>query len=435
MSPKSPHELASAAACDAVMVAGRVVRVDGARLWLADALAVIEVALSSDAQATALREGDLVSLEGRWSTRSLEATRLYDTHRPARFGEGGGDVARLLFGGVGRRLAQRAKGLAAIRALMTQEGFLEVDTPSLVPSPGLDLHLDAVGCEGDGYLITSPEYQMKRLVAGGLPRVFQLARCFRKDERGRLHNPEFLMLEWYRAFEGYEAVMADTEAIVRAVAIALRGAAELIAEDRRIDVGVPFDRVTVAEAFARYASTSAEQVLAMAEHDEDAYFGLMIEKVEPALATFERPVFLCDYPASQASLARKKPEDPRFCERFELYAAGVELCNGFGELTDPVEQRARLLHDRQERARRALPVYPLDERFVGALEEGLPPCAGNALGVDRLIALATGASSIGEVQSFPADVLLRSTRTSAMRRKRSEMSRDGALGRLDKQVE
>jgi len=245
---------------------------------------------------------------------------------------------------------------------------------------------------------------MKRLVAGGLPRCFQLARCFRQGERGARHNPEFTMLEWYRAFAGYESVMEDTTAAVRAVADAIGGGA-LSFEGRAIDVTGDFERITVAEAFARWAGLGADAVVRLAAEDEDAYFRVMVETVEPAIAQLPRPVYLVDYPASQASLARKKPDDPRFAERFELFAGGIELCNGFGELTDPVEQRARLVADQAERARRGLPVYPIDERFLAALEEGLPPCAGNALGVDRLVMLAAGASTIGDVQAFPADVL------------------------------
>ncbi|RYE81962.1 MAG: EF-P lysine aminoacylase GenX, partial [Myxococcales bacterium] len=175
--------------------------------------------------------------------------------------------------------------------------------------------------------------------------------------------------------------------------------------ERRIDLGAPFVRVTVADAFAAHAGVGPDELVRLAAHDEDTYFGHLVERIEPALAALDRPVFLTDYPASQASLARRSPADPRFAERFELYVAGVELCNGFGELTDPAEQRARFEADQAERQRRGLPVYPIDERFVQALVEGMPPSGGNALGVDRLVALVTGAASIGQVQAFPADEL------------------------------
>jgi lysyl-tRNA synthetase class 2 len=377
---------------------GRLLATRGASLVVADALGVLSVELSEGA--AELTEGDLLVVEGVWRGGRLREARVAERARPQTTAEGG-DVRRFLLDGAGRRLRLRARVIDAIRGYFRAENFLEVETPVVVPSPGLDLHLDACEATG-GYLITSPEYQMKRLLTGGLPRVFQLARCHRQGERGALHNPEFTMVEWYRSFAGYEEVMADTEALVRAAALAAAGKPELRLGERRIQVGGPFARVTVAEAFAAHAGLAPEAMLAMAEHDEDTYFRLLVERVEPALAAREEPVFLVDYPTSQASLARRKPSDPRVAERFELYAAGVELCNGFGELTDPIEQRARLEHDRAERARRGLPVYPVDERFLDALSRGMPRAAGNALGLDRLVALAAGAPTIGEVQAFPA---------------------------------
>jgi lysyl-tRNA synthetase class 2 len=243
---------------------------------------------------------------------------------------------------------------------------------------------------------------MKRLLVGGVPRCFQFARCFRRGEVGSRHNPEFLMFEWYRAFAGVEAVMADTERVVRTVARELTGHDAITVGGARIDLTSAFERLSVGEAFARYASIAAEDAIALASSDEERFFRVLVDEVEPALARSPVPVFLVDYPAPFASLARKKPSDPRVCERFELYVAGVELCNGFGELTDPIEQRARLLHDQTERRARGLPVYPIDERFLAALEEGMPPSAGNALGVDRLVALCMGTDRIADVLAFPA---------------------------------
>ncbi len=385
-----------------VRLGGRVVQSEGATAHVADVLGVVAVTMATS---TPLAVGALVVVEGTAHGGELVAARLLTSETPAQFGSSRGDVGRLLLGGVGQRLVQRARVLAAMRAHLVAADFVEVETPALVPCPGLDVHLD--GCAADGgYLITSPEYQMKRLLVGGMPRIFQLARCFRRGERGAHHNPEFTMLEWYRAFAGYEDVMADTEALVRVAASAAQGhARSLTVDGRTIDLTAAFRRVTVAEAFAHHARIGAEELVRLAQHDEDTYFGLMVERVEPALAALDQPVFLIDYPASQASLARRKPTDPRFSERFELYVAGVELCNGFGELTDPAEQRARFVADQAERQRRGLPVYPLDERFLEALTEGMPPSGGNALGVDRLVALAVGAGSIGAVQSFPADEL------------------------------
>jgi lysyl-tRNA synthetase class 2 len=161
--------------------------------------------------------------------------------------------------------------------------------------------------------------------------------------------------------------------------------------------------MTVCEAYEAYASIAPEETLRLAEHDEDRFYRLLVDVVEPALAREDHGIFLTEYPATQASLARKKPSDPRVAERFELYVAGVELCNGFGELTDAVEQRARFDHDRAERARLGKPVYPIDERFLEALARGMPDAGGNAIGLDRLVALTTGSTSIKDVLAFTDD--------------------------------
>jgi lysyl-tRNA synthetase class 2 len=303
-----------------------------------------------------------------------------------------------------KRLRERAEVLSRARRFFDSRGFLEVETPVLVPSPGLDLHLDAFEVTGGDrgaprWLITSPEYQMKRLLADGGARIYQLVRCFRRDEHGARHNPEFTMLEWYRANDAVESVMRDTEQLVAA---ATGGSVQL--GERRLDLRPPFERLTVCEAFARHAGWSPEETLDAAAHDEDRYFRTLVDSVEPALERMDHGVFLVDYPASQASLARKKPGDPRVAERFELYVAGLELCNGFGELVDAAEQRARLEHDREARRVRGLPVYPVDERFLEALAR-VPPSAGNALGFDRLVALACGTRDIADFLAFTADDL------------------------------
>jgi lysyl-tRNA synthetase class 2 len=294
-------------------------------------------------------------------------------------------------------LRERARTVRAIRAFFDSRDFLEVETPLLVPSPGMDLHLDAFSA-GDRYLITSPEYQMKRLLADGHDRIYQVCRCFRRGELGSLHNPEFTMVEWYRAPAGVEAVMADTEQLVSAVS-----GGTFTFGKRTVDARPPFVRLSVVEAFARHAGVGEADVLAWAATDEDRYFRTWVERVEPRLAELDRAVFVVDYPSSQASLARRKPSDERYCERFELYVAGVELCNGFGELTDAREQRERFERDQRERAARNLAVYPIDEKLMAALERGLPACAGNALGVDRLVALACGVTDIRSVLAFSSD--------------------------------
>jgi lysyl-tRNA synthetase class 2 len=312
-----------------------------------------------------------------------------------------------------KKLAARAQITAEVRAFFESRGYLEVETPLAIPCPGLDLHLDAfevipTGLERSAdapplaprFLSTSPEYQMKRLVVEGFARIFQITRAFRAGELGDRHNPEFTILEFYRAHAGVDAIMRDTEQLVARVT---GGRVQL--GERRIDVRPPFARLTVCEAYERFAGTLPAETLRLAEHDEDRFYRLLVDIVEPALAKLDHALFLTEYPATQASLARKKPSDPRVAERFELYVAGVELCNGFGELTDPVEQRARFERDRDERTRLGKPAYPVDERFLEALERGMPESGGNAIGLDRLIALATGSTSIRDVLAFADDEL------------------------------
>jgi lysyl-tRNA synthetase class 2 len=382
---------------DRFLLAGRVVARTGRTLALADAFAVVEIDCSCD-----LDPGDLVVLQVTGASGRPCSEEVVERHRPARRMAGqGGDVHRFLNRGVGRMLQVRSMLLDVVRSFFRQRGFVEADTPILVPSPGLDLHLDAVAADG-GWLATSPEYQMKRLLVGGVPRVFQITHVFRKGEIGARHNPEFCMVEWYRAFAGVGEVMADTEQLVAEAAQATsdyQAKSNTFAPDL---LSFPYERISVARAFARFAGVGENEALRLAEQDEAAFFRLLVEKVEPALARNGRPTFLVDYPISQASLARPSPRDPRVCERFELYAGGVELCNGFGELTDPVEQRRRFERDRQARGAQNRPVYPVDERFVGALEEGMPPSAGNALGFDRLVAICVGEPEIARVMPFDA---------------------------------
>jgi lysyl-tRNA synthetase class 2 len=301
-------------------------------------------------------------------------------------------------------LRERARIRTAVRRFFDARGFLEVETPAMVVSPGLDLHLDAfevVQREGRGprWLSTSPEYQMKRLLAEGYTHIYQLAPCFRQGENGAHHNAQFTMLEWYRASADVDDVMGDTEQLVAAIT----GGAIRLGE-RTVRVLPPVERLPVCEAFARYAGWSEQETLDAATHDEDRYFRALVERVEPALDRMDRAVWLVKFPASQASLARLKADDPRFCDRFELYAAGVELCNGFGELVDPSAQRARLVRDQDRRRERGLPVYPIDERFLDALGR-VPPSVGNALGFDRLVALASGATQIDITIAFTDDEL------------------------------
>lgn len=282
-------------------------------------------------------------------------------------------------------LEQRARILQGIRAFFVERGFLEVETPHRVPANAPEPHLDAVR-SGDWYLHTSPELAMKRLLAAEYPKIFQLCRCWREGERGRRHLAEFTMLEWYRAGVDYRALMEDCEDLLPALGFG-RG-------DER-----PWPRISVAEAFGMWAGTSPEAALAAGTFDECVAF-----RVEPALAELGSPVFLVDYPAACAALARRKPGRTDLAERFELYAGGLELANGFSELTDPEEQRARFVADRASRRAAGKDPYPMPEPFLRDLAR-LPPCAGIALGVDRLVMLLTGAEEIGEVVAFAPEEL------------------------------
>jgi lysyl-tRNA synthetase class 2 len=288
----------------------------------------------------------------------------------------------------------------AVERYFDSAGFLEIETPAIVPCPGLDVHLDAIevlGMRGPRWLHTSPEYQMKRLLTTGVPGIFQLGKAFRRGERGKLHEPEFCMLEWYRSFADADAVMQDTEQLVARVARELTGSHVLHGLHGTVDVTPPWDRLTVAEAFERYADVKLDDVLA----DEEAYFQALADQIEPKLGR-GRAVFLTEYPAAMASLAKLSDENPRVAERFEAYLDGVELCNGFSELTDPGEQRARLVRDQELREKLGRSVYPLNERFLNALEDGIPPSGGNALGFDRLLMLLLGAKHIEDVVAIPS---------------------------------
>ena len=384
-----------------VRVAGRVVHVDELGTVLSDASGNARIAWDA-----ALEPGAIVTLEGEWDGARFVCRTVLDSQQTLRspFAPGA-DFQRLQASDrrIANNLKQRALVMRAIRSYFDGEGFLEVETPLAVPSPGLDPHLDAMGVTWNGplrFLITSPEYQMKRLLSGGLERIYQLAKCFRNDEIGARHQPEFTMLEWYRAYSGVGEVMQDTEQLVAHVARSLHGKPSLFMGEREIDITPPWPRITLREAFTWFAGIAMEEVLP----DEDRFFRLLVETIEPALEGVGA-AFLCEYPASMASLARKKPGDESVAERFEAYVAGIELCNGFGELTDAAEQKARLEHDQAARVAAGKVVYPIDDRFVYALEEGMPPSGGNALGVDRLVMLAVGADHIEDVLAVPASRL------------------------------
>lgn len=314
-------------------------------------------------------------------------------------------------------LQVRARLQAAMRRWFAAEGFVEVETPILQVAPGAEVHLTGFatdwelpdGEERERWLHSSPEFAMKKLLAGGVPKLFQFARVFRNAEGSALHHPEFTMLEWYRAGAGYEKIMADCAAL-----LALAGVKELRWNGHVCDSQAEPERLTVSEAFARYAAVdllatvgnaealSAASGVAMHVGDswDDVFFRVMFDKIEHRLG-MGRPTILCEYPISMAALARAKPGDPRVAERFELYVCGVELANAFGELTDPAIQAERLEADMDLKEELYGVRWPVDRDFLAALEHGLPDCAGIALGFDRLVMLATGAQHIEDVLWLP----------------------------------
>ena len=292
-----------------------------------------------------------------------------------------------------RVLRARQQLFETIRRFFRERDFLEVDTPIRLRAPALEEYIDAIPADG-AYLRTSPELHMKRLLAAGHERLFQVGACFRRGESGRWHLPEFSMLEWYRARADYRDILADTVELVTAVAASAGGGTVLQTPAGPVDVAVSWEKRTVDEAFRRHAGMGVEQALAEGEFER-----LLVDRVEPRLGQ-TRPTVLFDYPAALGALARAKPGRPEVCERWELYIGGLELANAYSELADASEQRRRFEQAASLRRKLGRPVYPVDEAFLQALEQGMPPAGGIALGVDRLLALVLGAGAIRDVVPF-----------------------------------
>ena len=294
-------------------------------------------------------------------------------------------------------LRRRAMVIDAVRAFFNQAGYLEVETPLRIPAPAPEVHIEAQP-SGNWFLQTSPELCMKRILAAGCDKIFQICRCFRRGERGRFHLPEMTLLEWYAADRDYTHLMVQCEALITAVADRLRLGRHLVYQGAPVDLRLPWQRMTVSEAFDRFGGMTAEAAL-----DRDCFDEIMGLAIEPRLGV-GRPVFLTDYPIACGALARRKPGNPRLAERFELYMAGVELCNGFSELTDPIEQRARFEADHLRRAAAGKASYPTAEPFLRALA-AMPPAAGSALGLDRLVMVLIDAAAIDQVVAFTPETL------------------------------
>lgn len=322
-------------------------------------------------------------------------------------------------------LVRRADMIRKLRAFFEDRQYVEVETPALQVCPGMEPHLSAFatslgephGSRRDMFLHTSPEFAMKKLMVAGMRRIFQLARVFRDGERSAKHHPEFTMLEWYRAGEEWRGLAGEAAELVRHVCgeTARRG-------DIVCDLGAPWEYLSVEEAFARWTGigllATAPDPLApdteslrfaadgigvrTDEEDswDDIFFRIFLERIEPHLGD-GAPTVLHSYPLSMAALARPSPEDGRVADRFEIFICGLELANGYGELTDPVEQRRRFDVEIARRKALGRDAYPVDEEFFDALDEGLPACSGIALGFDRLVMLATGAERIEDVLWAP----------------------------------
>ena len=312
----------------------------------------------------------------------------------------------------------RRRGLltAATRAFFTSRGYTEVETPYAVPTPGEEVHLRAFRTAReltDGHieplwLHTSPEFAMKRLLVAGAGPIFQLARVWRNGEGSDLHAAEFTMLEWYRPGADMDSLVDETAAYLRAVlppVVSCRGVTTELSRVERLTVAEAFARCVGADVLATAGdapglAASAGTRLRDGENWEDLFFRLLLGRIEPRIGR-THPTFLTHWPAAQAVLARRDPADPRVAERFELFVCGIELANAFVELTDAEEQCARFAADRERRHALSGPDWPLDEDFLAALEFGMPPCAGIALGFDRLAMIASGAERIDQVLWLP----------------------------------
>jgi lysyl-tRNA synthetase class 2 len=309
------------------------------------------------------------------------------------YGYGG----RLTLAGRKKALQQRARILQEVRRFFIEKGYLEVETPHRIPAPAPESHIDAVP-SGTWFLHTSPELCMKRMMAAGYEKVFQICRCWREKERGSLHLPEFTLLEWYRAQGDYRSLMEECEELIRFLARAIGVGRTIHFRECEIDLSSPWERISVKEAFQRYPRTTVTEALEKNLFDE-----IMVQDIEPMLG-LRKPTFIYDYPAQRGALARLKQEDQTVAERFELYMGGLELANGFSELVDSEEQRKRFLMENENRQTRGKPIYSMPDRFLAELDD-MPPSAGIALGVDRLVMVFLDAKTIDEVVAFTPEEL------------------------------
>ena len=296
-----------------------------------------------------------------------------------------------------KTLQRRANILQAVRTFFIAQGFFEVETPHRIPAPAAESYIDAVP-SGPWFLQTSPELCMKRMVAAGYEKIFQICRCWRAGERGSQHIPEFTLLEWYRSGIDYKMLLEECATLIQTVARKVGAGERLVFRNQTINLTSPWEGIPVREAFREYAKTAMEEALSNGSFDE-----IMVRDIEPRLG-IRKPTFLYDYPAQKGALARLRPEDETVAERFELYMGGLELANGFSELADPEEQRRRFERENESRRGMGKSGYAMPEKFLEELRE-MPPSAGIALGIDRLAMVFRDAPSIDEVVAFTPEEL------------------------------
>ncbi|NOY76665.1 MAG: EF-P lysine aminoacylase GenX [Calditrichaeota bacterium] len=323
-------------------------------------------------------------------------------------------------------LEARSRLIQTIRTFFLEREFLEIDAPALVRFPGQEPHLEPFetryrsqhgGQPLPLYLQTSPEFSMKKLLAAGFEKIFYLGHSFRNEPVSTLHQPEFLMLEWYRAYADYTALMTDCEVLLRTLAESLYKSGRFSFQKEPLNFSPPFQRLSLREALQQYAgidymSVQTSEAFARVARKkgytgvepnwgwDDIFFEIFLNEIEPRLGK-PVPTFLTEYPASMGALARRKEADPDFVERFELYVAGIELANAFTELNDPEEQKSRFLEDQAARRKAGKTPFPIDAEFLEALRIGMPPAAGIALGVDRLVMVLLNQPSIQQITLFP----------------------------------
>jgi len=321
---------------------------------------------------------------------------------------------------------QRSKIIDLVRLFFKKEGFLEVQTPTLVRRPGQEPYLNPLGVSlrdernkrYQGYLITSPEYSLKKLLAAGFDKIFELARVFRNNESfGGIHNPEFTMLEWYRANSDYQEIMKDTEKLICFLNKKINSSSYLNYQGRKIDLAPPWPRLSVKKAFIKYAKIDLDKAETLesfksqiknkrylANDWNDIFYSVFLNEIEPNFPD-NRPIIIYDYPLPQASLAKRKNKDSFYAERFEVYIGGLELANAFSELTDHQEQHLRLKQEQALRKKNKKSALPIDNDFISALKLGLPPSGGIALGLERLQMLLLDIEDINDLLPFPAQQL------------------------------